>query len=79
MIEAKRLYPAEYDEIISISLKNNKIGFEKYKELLESSGIINECEKYINYTFLKADKVIDNIKYKSNLKEFTKLIRDRKF
>ena len=25
MIEAKRLYPAEYDEIISISLKNNKM------------------------------------------------------
>ena len=79
MIEAKRLYPEEYDKIINISLKDNKKGFEKFKELLERSGIINECKEYIHNTFLKADEVIDGIKNKSNLTEFTQSIKNRKF
>jgi len=79
MIEAQRLYPEEYGEISDISLKDNKKGFKKFKELLEQSGIISDCKDYIHDTFLKADKEIDTIKYKKNLKEFTKLIKNRKF
>ena len=79
MIEAKRLFPNEYEEIISISLKDNKKGFQKFKELIEQSGIINDCKDYIHDTFLKADKMVDTIKHNKNLKEFTKLIKNRKF
>ena len=79
MIEAKRLYPEEYDKIINISFKDNKKRFEKFKELLERSSIINECKEYIHNTFLKADEVINGIKYKGNLKEFTHSIKNRKF
>ena len=79
MIEAKRLFPNEYDEIISISLKDNKKGFRKFKELIEQSEIINDCKDYIHDTFLKADKMVNTITNNQNLKEFTKLIKNRKF
>jgi geranylgeranyl diphosphate synthase type II len=79
MIEAKRLYPLEYAKIIDLSLKDNKKGFKKFKELLDQTGLINDCKDYIHDTFLKADKVIDTIAKNQNLKKFTSLIKNRKF
>ena len=79
MIEAKKLYPREYAKIYKVFLNDNKKGHKQFKELLDASGILNECTTYIDNTFKEANEMIEDISSDSSLTEFTNLIKNRKF
>ena len=79
MIETKKRFPKEYGEILERRKKNNFESLNLYKELLINKGIVEECQEYVNATFVKADEVIDDVIPGEIMKKFTKMLRTRKY